>query len=55
MTTIEEIILNLNVRGEEERNRMVLVHSRMRADILYHFNWISIVLVFKASALWEYF
>ena len=34
-TTIEEIILNLNVWGEEERKRTVLASSRKRADILY--------------------
>ena len=33
-TTIEEIILNLNVWGEEERKR-ILASSRKRADILY--------------------
>ena len=33
-TTIEEIILNLNVWGEEERKRIVLASSRKRADIL---------------------
>ena len=33
-TTIEEIILNLNVWGEEERKRIVLTSSRKRADLL---------------------
>ena len=44
-TTIEEIILNLNMRGEEEKKRTVLPISRKRADILYTFKWKSIVLV----------
>ena len=35
-TTIEEIILYLNMRGEEERKRTVLASSRKRAHILYH-------------------
>ena len=35
-TTIDEIILNLNVRGEEERKRMVLASSMKRADTLHH-------------------
>jgi hypothetical protein len=34
-TTVEEIILNLNVWGEEERKRIALASSRKRADILY--------------------
>ena len=34
-TTIEEIILKLNVWGEEERERTVLASSKKRADILY--------------------
>ena len=34
-TTIEEIILNLNVWGEEDRKRTVMASSRKRADILY--------------------
>ena len=59
--TIEEIILNLNVWGEEERKRMVLVSARKREDILYPLKWKYIVLVlntfvcamfFKALALW---
>ena len=46
-TTIEEIILNLNVWGEEERKRTVLARSRKRADILPPFKWKSVVLVFN--------
>ena len=46
-TTIEEIILNLNVRGEEERKRTVLASSRKRAGILYPLKWKYIVLVFN--------
>ena len=44
-TTIEEIILKLNVWREEERNRAVLDSSRKRADILYPLRWKFIVLV----------
>ena len=46
-TTIEEIILNLNVWREEERNWTVLASSRKRAAILYPLQWKSIVLVFN--------
>ena len=34
-TTIEEIILNLNMRREEEKKRTVLASSRKRVDIIY--------------------
>ena len=44
-TNIEEIILKLNVLGEEERKRTVLASSRKRADILYPLKWKYIVLV----------
>ena len=44
MTTIEEIILNLNVRGEDGRKRAVLASSRKRADILYHLNCFAILI-----------
>ena len=37
-TTLEEILLNLKVRGEEERKRTVLASLRKRTDILFHFN-----------------
>ena len=43
----EEIILNLNMWGEEERKRTLLASSRKRADILYPLKWKSIVLVFN--------
>ena len=46
-TTIEEIILNLSVWGEEERKRIILASSRERADILYPLKWKSIVLAFN--------
>ena len=46
-TTIEKIILNLNVWGEEERKRTVLASFRKRADILYPLKWKYIVLVFS--------
>ena len=46
-TTIEEIILNLNVWGEEERKRTALASSRKRAEILYPLKWKFIVLVFN--------
>ena len=46
-TTIDEIILNLKVWGDEERKRMVLATSRKRADILYTLKWKYIVLVFN--------
>ena len=46
-TTIEEIILNLNVCGEEERKRTVLASSRKRANILYTLKWKSFVFVFN--------
>ena len=45
--TIEEIILNLDVWGEEEKKKTVLVSSRKRAKILYRLKWKSIVLVFN--------
>ena len=48
-TTIEEIILNLNVFGEKERKRKVLASSRKRADILYPLKWKSFVLVFNSN------
>ena len=32
---MEEIILNQNVWGEEERKKTVLASSKKRADILY--------------------
>ena len=44
-TTIEEIIINLNVLGEE-RKRTVLARSRKRAEILYPLKRKSIVFVF---------
>ena len=44
--TIEKIILNMNVRGEEERKRTDLASSRKRADIFYHLIWKSSVFVF---------
>ena len=46
-TTIDEIILNLNMRGEEERKGTVLARSTKRADILYHLNLKSVVLILK--------
>ena len=46
-TTIEEIILNLNVWGVEEKKRTVLTRSWKRADMLYPLKWKSIVLVFN--------
>ena len=46
-TTIEEIILYLNMWGEEERKRFILASSRKKADILYPLKWKSIVLVFN--------
>ena len=46
-TTIEDIILNLNVWGEEERKRTVLASFKKRADILYSLKWKYIVLVFN--------
>ena len=42
-----EIILNLNIRGEEEIKRTVLASSRKRANILYHLNCKSFELVFN--------
>ena len=45
--TLEEIILDLNLWGEEERKRIVLASFRKRADILYPFKWKYIVLVFN--------
>ena len=42
MTTIKEIILNLNVRGVEERKRTVLASSRKMADIFYHPDFVAI-------------
>ena len=42
---IEEIILNLNMWGEEERKWTALASSRKRADIIYPLEWKSIVLV----------
>ena len=47
MTTDEEIILNLNVWGEEERKRTVMASSDRRARIFYPLKWKSIVLVFN--------
>ena len=44
-TTIDQIIPNLNVRGEEERKRAILASYRVMADILYHLNWKPILLV----------
>ena len=44
-TTIEDIILNLNLWGVEERKRTVLAGSRKRADILYPLKWKYIVFV----------
>ena len=46
-TTIEDIILNLKVWGEEERKRAVMASSRKRADILYPLKWKYIVSVFN--------
>ena len=43
--TFGEIILNLNVSGEEEGKRTIMASSRKRADILDHLNWKSIVFV----------
>jgi hypothetical protein len=45
--TIEEIILYLNMWGEEEEKRIILASSRTRADIIYPLKWKSIVLVFN--------
>ena len=44
-TTIEKIILNLNVWGEEGKNRTVQASSRKKADILYPLEWNYIVLL----------
>ena len=44
--TMEEIILNLKVKGEEKRKRTLLASFRKRADILYHPNLKPIVLDF---------
>ena len=46
-TTIKEIILNLNVLGEEERKRLVLASSRKKADNLYPLKRKYIVLAFN--------
>ena len=43
--TIEEVILNLNMWGEEERKRTILASSKKRADIIYPLKWKYIVLV----------
>ena len=44
-TTIQKIILNLNVLGEEENKREALASSRKRADIIYPLKWKYIVVV----------
>ena len=46
-TSIEEIILKLNVWGEEQRKRTVLASSRKRAYVLYPVKWKYIVLFFN--------
>ena len=38
-TIVEEIVLKLNLMGEEEKKRTVLTISRKRADIVDHLNW----------------
>ena len=50
-TTIEEIILNLDVWGEEERKRIVLASSRKRADILFPLKCKYTVLVKKINLI----
>ena len=56
-TTIKEIILNLNVMGEEGRKKMVLASSRKREDILYtpHFDIYCVFILIKKTICVMYF
>ena len=47
------IILNLDMRGEGERNRMFLASLRKKADIIYHLKRKSIVLGFIKKILYH--